>query len=124
MRVTEAEDLVNGREYIRRLRRQYQLLHPTPGWASTALNAKRRKKARGTGGNESDESSSGVEIDEMDTGDETEMSMQPLTKLLQGGSELLRRDDSGQRGAKRRLRQGALDIQRLKDVGGNQPVSL
>jgi U3 small nucleolar RNA-associated protein 18 len=121
LRVTEAEDLVNGREYIRRLRRQYQLLHPTPGWASTASNAKRRKKVRGIGGRESDESSSG---DEMDTGDETEMSTQPLTKLLQGASELLRRDDSGQKGAKRKLRQGALDIQRLKDVGGNQPVSL
>jgi U3 small nucleolar RNA-associated protein 18 len=124
LRVTEAEDLVNGRQYIRRLRRQYQLLHPTPGWANTALSAKRRKKARDTGGSESDESFSGVEMDEMDTGDETEISTQPLAKLLQGASELLRRDDSDQKGAKRKLRQGALDIQRLKDVGGNQPSSI
>lgn len=40
LRDTEDDDVVTGLEYIRRLRRQYERLHPTPDWVRYA-----RKKA-------------------------------------------------------------------------------
>lgn len=69
------------------------------------------------GSSDSDVSS----VDEMDTDDEGEMSTQPLAKLLQSAGDLLRQELKT--GGERRLRQEVIDIQRLKDVGGDQPVS-
>ncbi|KAL1961835.1 hypothetical protein VTN77DRAFT_1004 [Rasamsonia byssochlamydoides] len=120
LRVTESEDLISGKEYIRRLRRQYLRLHPTPEWANPERNVKRRKRAGSMGSIDSDEVSS---VDEMDTDDESEMSTQPLAKLLQGASDLLKLERN-KTGEKRRLRQEVIEIQRLKDVGGNQPSSI
>lgn len=117
LRVTESEDLISGKEYIRRLRRQYLRLHPTPEWANPQRNAKRRKRAGSMGSSDSDVSS----VDEMDTDDESELSTQPLAKLLQSAGDLLRQERKT--GGERRLRQEVIDIQRLKDVGGDQPVS-
>lgn len=115
LRVAESEDVISGKEYIRRLRRQFQRLHPTPEWADPELVAKRRKA-------DSDDSDaeSGAE---MDTDDEDEeLSTNPLAKLLQNVTDLTRVDDNARSGGKRKLRQEVLDIQRLKDVGKAQPV--
>lgn len=115
LRVTESEDVVSGKEYVRRLRRQFQRLHPTPEWANPELAAKRRKM-------NSDDSDAGSD-QEMDSDDEDEqLSMQPLAKLLQNASDLTRIEDHARSGGKRKLRQEVLDIQRLKDVGKAQPV--
>lgn len=112
LRVAESEDVITGKEYTRRLRRQFQRLHPVPEWA----DPEKQRKIAGD-----DDSDSGAE--DMDTDHEEErMSTQPLAKLLQGATDLTRIDEET-RGGKRKLRQEVLDIQRLKDVGGTQPVS-
>ncbi|KAJ5668765.1 hypothetical protein N7462_009835 [Penicillium macrosclerotiorum] len=116
LRNTESEDIVSGTEYVRRLRRQFQRLHPTPEWANPEV-AKRRK----TNSDDSDADSDEV----MDSDDENEqLSMQPLAKLLQNTTDLTRVEDNTQPGKKRKLRQEVLDIARLKDVGKDQPSSV
>lgn len=113
LRVAESEDVISGKEYVRRLRRQFQRLHPTPEWANLELAAKRRKM--NSDGSESDQ--------QLDSDDEDEqLSMQPLAKLLQNADDLVRVEDNARAGGKRKLRQEVLDIQRLKDVGKAQPV--
>ncbi|KAJ5718023.1 hypothetical protein N7488_003669 [Penicillium malachiteum] len=115
LRVAEAEDVISGKEYIRRLRRQFQRMHPTPDWANPELAAKRRKTDLDV--------ESGAE--EIDSDDETgQLSMQPLAKLLQNTTDLTRIEDNARSGGKRKLRQEVLDIQRLKDVGKAQPSSI
>lgn len=102
--------MITGKEYVRRLRRQFQRLHPVPDWAD-------QNKQQKSAGDDSDSN------DDMDTDNENDhMSTQPLAKLLQGSTDLTRTEDNTQSGGKRKLRQEVLDIQRLKDVGGTQPV--
>lgn len=113
LRTTEDEDVINGKDYVRRLRKQFQRLHPTPDWANPELAAKRRKV-------DSDDSDADS-AEEMDSDEEEQLSMQPLAKLLQNASDLTRVEDNRTAG-KRKLRQEVLDIQRLKDVGKTQPV--
>ncbi|KAJ5138928.1 uncharacterized protein N7515_003776 [Penicillium bovifimosum] len=112
LRNTEDEDVVNGKEYIRRLRRQFTRLHPTPEWATPEL--KRRK---------TDSDSDAGSGEEIDSDDENEhLSMQPLAKLLRNASDLTRIEDNAR--GKRKLRQEVIDIQRLKDIGKSQPSSV
>ncbi|KAJ5894465.1 hypothetical protein N7495_006156 [Penicillium taxi] len=113
LRTTESEDVVSGKEYVRRLRMQFQRLHPNPDWANPELAAKRRKT-------DCDDSDLEMDSDEEDG----QLSMQPLAKLLQNASDLTRIDDNTRSGTKRKLRQETLDIQRLKDVGKAQPSSI
>lgn len=115
LRVADSEDVISGTEYVRRLRRQFQRLHPTPEWADPELAAKRRKMNSDDSDADSDQ--------EMESDDEEEqLSMQPLAKLLQNSTNLTRIEDNARSGGKRKLRQEVLDIQRLKDVGKAQPV--
>lgn len=115
LRVADSEDVINGTEYVRRLRRQYQRLHPTPEWANPELAAKRRKINSDDSDADSDQE---MESDEEDE----QLSMQPLAKLLQKSTNLTRIEDNARSGGKRKLRQEVIDIQRLKDVGKAQPV--
>ena len=75
LRVAESEDVISGKEYIRRLRRQYLQLNPMPDWANPE---KQQQK---------DDS----DADEMDTDDEEPTSTQPLAKLLQNATDLVNR---------------------------------
>lgn len=110
LRHHEGEDVIGGREYVARLRRQFERLQPAPEWASPA--AKRRK---------TEEDTSDLSMDEDEV--EEDLSAQPLAKLLQNIGDLTKSEaNATSAGKKRKLRQGVLDIQRLKDVGGNQPV--
>ncbi|EFQ98990.1 U3 small nucleolar RNA-associated protein 18 [Nannizzia gypsea CBS 118893] len=111
LRLHEGEDVIGGREYIARLRRQFERLQPAPEWASPA--PKRRK---------TEEDASDLSMGEDEEDAEEDLSAQPLAKLLQNIGDLTRSDASA--GKKKKLRQGVLDIQRLKDVGGNQPSSI
>lgn len=114
LRNTEAEDIISGTEYIRRLRRQFQRMNPTPEWADPEWASKRRKT-------DSDEAD--VDRDEdMDSDEDEQLAVQPLAKLLQNTTELTRIEDNTKPGSKRKLRQEVVDIQRLKDVGKAQPV--
>lgn len=80
LRAAEAEDVISGKEYIRRLRRQYEQLNPVPNWARPELNQPEHK--------DGDLDSS---ADEMDTeGEEEQTSTQPLAKLLQNATDLTR----------------------------------
>ncbi|KAK5801038.1 hypothetical protein VI817_003250 [Penicillium citrinum] len=115
LRTTEDEDVINGKEYVRRLRRQFQQLHPVPDWANPELAAKRRKV---------DSDSDADSVEGMDSDDEEQLSMQPLAKLLQNATDLTRIEDNARSGGKRKLRQEVIDIQRLKDVGKAQPSSV
>ena len=107
LRVAESEDVISGKEYIRRLRRQFVQLNPTPDWADPEKNQQK---------NDSD-------AENMDTDDEEPSSTQPLAKLLQNATDLVKLEDKTAPGGRRKLRQEVVDIQRLKDVGKDQPVS-
>ncbi|KAG8220198.1 WD40-repeat-containing domain protein [Butyriboletus roseoflavus] len=48
LRDAPAEDTVGGREYERRLRRQYEQINPTPDWASKARRKLHPKRRRST----------------------------------------------------------------------------
>ena len=113
--MTESEDLIGGKEYVRRLRRQFQRLHPMPEWANPELAAKRQK----TDSDDSD-AASGEEL--VSDEEDAQLSIQPLAKLLQNAGDLTLIEDNSRPGSKRKLRQEMLDIQRLKDVGKAQPV--
>ncbi|RMD41219.1 hypothetical protein DV735_g3909, partial [Chaetothyriales sp. CBS 134920] len=45
LRDTPDDDIVSGREYIARLRRQYERLHPRPEWAMTQAARKRKRQS-------------------------------------------------------------------------------
>lgn len=116
LRNTESEDLVNGREYTKRLRRQFERLCPVPGWAipSTAVKPSHKRPRQLT--NTSEGSSDDASADEMSI-DSEDLSVQPLAKLLQNTTDLVK--TSSGRG---RLRPEVIDMQRTKDVGLAQPV--
>lgn len=56
LRDAPSEDAVGGREYESRLRRQYEKINPTPGWASNArkkLHPTQTKRSRSSASSES-----------------------------------------------------------------------
>ncbi|KAL2844328.1 WD40-repeat-containing domain protein [Aspergillus pseudoustus] len=112
LRIAESEGVISGKEYIRRLRRQYLQLHPTPDWA----NPKANKEAD----QEDDDSD---RADEMDTDDEEAHSTQPLAKLLQG-LDFTKIETQGPTGGRPKLRKDVIGIQRLKDIGKDQPSAV
>ncbi|KAK3710961.1 U3 snoRNP protein [Vermiconidia calcicola] len=117
LRRTEAEDVVNGREYVKRLRRQFEMLNPTPEWAQQAIQQpapKKRRLSENTG------SEDDVSDDDMDM---DVPSVAPLSKLLQDAESLVRQSGLGA-GKKRKLRPEVIDIQRTKDIAGIQPSAI
>lgn len=121
LRKREDEDLINGKEYARRLRRQFERLYPAPDWATppTRRPSKKRRKIGEEEASSADEDASSDE--DMDIDDE-HLSTQPLAKLLKDADSLTSRAEKGA-GKKRKLRPEVLDIQRTKDISGMQPVS-
>ncbi|PGH00815.1 U3 small nucleolar RNA-associated protein 18 [Blastomyces parvus] len=123
LRLTEEDDVVTGSEYTRRLRKQFERLHPVPDWANPSnIAGGRSAKRRKTGAQSDDESVLGS--DHMDTDEEEEMSLQPLARLLQNAGNLTKGENNVKSGGKRKLRQEVLDIQRMKDVGKGQPSTI
>jgi U3 small nucleolar RNA-associated protein 18 len=115
LRDTEDDDMVNGKEYVRRLRRQYERLYPVPDWAVHATGKAKRKR-RHLEDNESDmESASDMDVDDDD------LSTLPLARLLQNSDILSRTSKSSTK--RRKLQAGTVEIARLKDVAGAGPVS-
>ncbi|KAI9880034.1 MAG: hypothetical protein M1830_005953 [Pleopsidium flavum] len=122
LRLGEAEDVINGKEYCKRLRRQFERLYPVPEWAnpsSSKRSSKREKRRRRSSGSLSS-AAEGSSADEMDVDDE-ELAAQPLAKLLQNADDLTRKANGGTR---RKLRPEVLNIQRTKDVGSTQPSAI
>jgi hypothetical protein len=116
LRETADDDMVNGKEYARRLRKQYQRLYPTPGWAAQATGKANKKRRRDMDDDESgDESASDMDVDDED------LSTQPLARLLKDADILARTSRSVAK--RRKVQAGTIDIQRLKDVAKAGPVS-
>lgn len=116
LRITEAEDVINGREYSKRLRKQFELLNPAPEWARYAMQKPAMKKRRLSGSEE------GASDSDMDY-DIDVPSVAPLSELLQNAESLVRQSGPGA-GKKRKLRPEVIDIQRTKDVPGIQPSAV
>ncbi|EIW86071.1 WD40 repeat-like protein [Coniophora puteana RWD-64-598 SS2] len=55
LRDAPSEDVVGGREYERRLRRQFERINPTPEWASNARRKLQGKRRRGSQSGSEDE---------------------------------------------------------------------
>lgn len=119
LRDTEDDDIVTGRDYIQRLRRQYERLHPTPEWVTYAR--KRRRLSSQEDDMHRKDSDSDVSMDD----GESLPSAQPLADLLRTAGSLTRPDPQklGSRGP-RKLRPEVIDIQRCKDVTGSGPSSI
>ncbi|RVX71242.1 hypothetical protein B0A52_04816 [Exophiala mesophila] len=118
LRDTEADDLVSGREYIARLRRQYEILHPAPEWVKYAR--KRRRISHDAQEREDDSDTSMSEDDNDSLG-----SAKPLAELLRTTGPLTRIDTSSKDATSRRvLRPEVIDIQRTKDIASTGPSSI
>ncbi|KAI9800127.1 MAG: hypothetical protein M1833_003454 [Piccolia ochrophora] len=125
LRISEAEDMVDGKEYSKRLRRQFERLYPVPEWAlpsaakkaSKKRNSKRRSEAVMSTDDEFTSDSDGMDVDM------ERLSARPLAKLLQSSNDLTVSTANGH-GKRRKLRPEVLDIQRCKDVGDPQPSAI
>jgi U3 small nucleolar RNA-associated protein 18 len=109
--------MVNGKEYSRRLRKQYERLYPTPEWAQHATGKANKKRRRTMDENESGEGSAS----DMDMDDE-DVSSEPLARLLRD-ADIMSRNARGPT-KRRKLQAGTVDIQRLKDVMKAGPVCI
>jgi U3 small nucleolar RNA-associated protein 18 len=120
LRTTEADDLVSGTEYARRLRQQYLRLYPAPEWAKDAAAIGKHTKGRRLRSSASNGDSSDASEEDSDE-DETPDSAAPLESFL--------RDVNSFNGAsarkRRKLRPETIDIQRTRDVPDSHkaPVS-
>ncbi|KAJ8111876.1 hypothetical protein OPT61_g5622 [Boeremia exigua] len=117
LRETADDDMVNGKEYARRLRKQYERLYPAPEWAAHATG-KAKKRRRTMDDDESgEESGSDMDVDEED------LSTQPLARLLKD-ADILSRNTARGPAKRRKLQAGTIDIQRLKDVSKAGPSAI
>lgn len=119
LRISEAEDIVSGTEYIRRLRTQFLRLNPKPDWAREAeerpSKRRRRSSAANAGSSDSDNDSEAMgsdSDDEMRAGDADDAEALPLDQFLRDARALAGTD--GKR--TRRLRPEVIDIQRSRDI--------
>lgn len=122
LRVFEGEDYINGKDYVKRLRRQYERLHPMPGWASQSILKKQLVKKRKRQIDATNGSSEGSSSDSDASSDNDELSARPLASILQNAGSLSQPMADARHYKK--LRPEVIDIQRSRDVGPTQPVSL
>ncbi|KAF2445679.1 WD40 repeat-like protein [Karstenula rhodostoma CBS 690.94] len=116
LRDTEDDDMVNGKEYVRRLRRQYERLYPVPGWAVHATGKAKRKRRHIEDDESNVESASDMDMDDND------LSTLPLARLLKDADILSRTSKSSAK--RRKLQAGTVEIARLKDVAGAGPSAI
>jgi hypothetical protein len=125
LRKTEADDIVTGKEYSKRLRKQFQLLNSVPEWVLTATGSaerakKKRRTSEGSEVTDTSEDEDGMDIDDEEGG---ALSAQPLARLLQDVDSLTRTSHKNGASKKRKLRPEVIDIQRMKDIVSSSPVS-
>ncbi|KAL8737070.1 MAG: hypothetical protein Q9181_002055 [Wetmoreana brouardii] len=121
LRNYEDEDLVNGKEYTKRLRRQFERLYPVPRWATQSRTRKGAHRSRHGSPSASDDSSPRSDSEDEMLVDSGALSAPPLAKLLQRPNALIQQRQNVPKG-KRKLQPEVIDIQRTKDVGEAQPV--
>ncbi|OHE95805.1 U3 small nucleolar RNA-associated protein [Colletotrichum orchidophilum] len=108
LRITEAEDVVSGAEYSRRLRQQFVRLNPLPKWAQQPSEGRPAKRRRRSSAAASDSSISSDE-----EGSDAELSAAPLEKFMRDVHRLAGRDATS---GKARLRPEVIDIQRTREI--------
>lgn len=120
LRNYEGEDIISGKEYQRRLRRQYESLHPPPQWAlwrpePPSSHDKKRRKPTSTG---SASSASDTDTDASMASTPSDTTLPPtLTNLLKTTRPLTRRTPAKLRNTSLpRLKPEVLGIDRLPDV--------
>lgn len=119
LRETEDDDIVTGHEYIKRLRSQYERLHPSPQWVQYAR--KRRKLTD----DEKDRQDPGSDSDISMADENVASAVQPLAELLRSTLPLTNRDIKHDGNTKNRtLRPEVIDIERTKDVTSSGPSSV
>jgi U3 small nucleolar RNA-associated protein 18 len=105
LRKTEEEDVVSGLVYERRLRAQFEKVHPVPDWALSSSRRKLVRRERSASGSES----------EPDADHSIALSADPLRTLFASAKPLIR-------ATKSRTRQpGKLTIKRLRDANQQAP---
>lgn len=104
LRDTEVDDFVNGNEYSRRLRRQFERVYPIPDWALPDTPEHKRRRRR-----DSSSSSSGSDMDLDDSGT-TSLTAPPLSAFLQSTHNWTRPSSITH------LKPEALNIARLTDA--------
>ena len=121
LRISESENMINGKEYVKRLRRQFERLYPAPDWADRSIAKYHNHQKRRRASSSSDSSEAAVSGDDITIGSE-ELAAPPLARLLQnsGGFAQPVPNASSQ---KRKLRPDFIDMHRSKDIGISQPVS-
>ncbi|KKY15159.1 putative small nucleolar ribonucleoprotein complex subunit [Phaeomoniella chlamydospora] len=124
LRDTEADDVVSGRDYIHRLRRQYERLHPRPSWASAeAIKSGHARKRRRRDSAGSDIVSASEPEDENDSEEMSSLQAKPLAELLRSADSLI--DTSATSKSSRfKLRPEVVDIHRLKDITSSSPSAI
>ncbi|KAL2127114.1 hypothetical protein VTI74DRAFT_11314 [Chaetomium olivicolor] len=110
LRTTEAEDVVSGTEYAKRLRQQYLRLYPLPDWAKASTGSKRRRRRSSAA---SDPASSASDM-EVDSGGEEIDTPLPLDSFLRDANSF--RPTAADGSKRRKLRPETLDIQRTRDI--------
>ncbi|KAI6093734.1 WD40 repeat-like protein [Hypoxylon rubiginosum] len=106
LRISEAEDVISGTEYTRRLRQQYLRLNPIPDWAREAEGRPAKRRRRSSAASDSDIS------DDAAVNDDAEASALPLDAFLRDASALKDHATPGVR----KLRPEVIDIQRSRDI--------
>ncbi|KAK3394297.1 WD40-repeat-containing domain protein [Podospora didyma] len=109
LRDTEADDLVSGTEYARRLRQQYLRLYPEPAWAqeASASGKEAKRRRRSSAASQGDDSSASETSD-----GEEEDSALPLERFLRNANSFAGTTTN----KRRKLRPETIDIQRTRDI--------
>ncbi|KAL8857100.1 MAG: hypothetical protein Q9178_006276 [Gyalolechia marmorata] len=123
LRSYEDEDLINGREYTKRLRQQFERLNPVPLWVVQSPVKKSLHDNRNQNLIASCDSGLDSPSESEMSVDSDELSAPPLAKLLQQPAAFLSPEINTSRGT-RKLRPEVIDIQRTKDVGVAQPSAI
>ncbi|KAI9460126.1 WD40 repeat-like protein [Lactarius psammicola] len=93
LRDAPEEDAINGREYERRLRRQFVKMNPTPEWATAAA---RRKRRRTDGSADGDDDVGGLDLDTLVTSSGGILGHRRRTRLDPGVLAIERLRDANQ----------------------------
>ncbi|KAF6223176.1 hypothetical protein HO173_013223 [Letharia columbiana] len=122
LRTTEFEDLVNGKEYSKRLRRQFERLYPVPDWANPTVAEQVASRKRNKLSIASESSEANASADDMSVGSD-DLSTHPLAKLLQDTDGLIQLIPTSSN-IRKKLRPEVIDIHRTRDVGTVQPSAI
>lgn len=114
LRISEAEDIVSGAEYSRRLRQQFLRMNPAPAWSKAAEGRPTKRRRRSSAASDSSMGSGS----DSDGGEDVEA--QPLEKFLRNVNKLAGYGNTH----KSKLRPEVLDIQRTREIPDqhNAPV--